>query len=1301
MITDRRLRHLFWLGAELGAALLLALALFVIVVRVALPQIDQFKPQIERWASDAVGRPVRIEAVAAYWPGLDLTVVLDRVAVLDARGQPEIEFARAYLDLDLLASLWRQQPTVNELHLDGLELQLGSGPEGVALAGVGSAPERAAAVRPGVARELFAWLLAQERLDITSGRLSWHGAAGDTPPFDRFSLRARNRGQSHRLALRLDGRDGWLDLAAEIHGPVADPTGWRGAFYVGGQGVAWSPLAGLVQAQLPGLPPATAWFDAARLPGRADLRLWGDLAGGALTRLVGEATLSAPRGQPQGGLDRVAGRFDWRPEASGWRVDLDRLELHSAGTERVWLGPGGIRLTHDVAGAVAIEAGLATLDLRGLHGLVAASGRLPPEIAEMVAGMQPMGRLHDLRGRWQPGDAVTPARWRLVGEAWDLALLPWRKWPGVDGLRLRFDAGPDGGRTELDGTNARVTLPGLFREPLRVTRLAGEVTVDPTAAGWVVRAADLAAANDDITTRSRLELRLPAGGGAPWIDLAVAYRDGDAATTPRYLPVGIMNADVVAWTDRALVDGRVVRGGMLLHGPLDRFPFDAGDGRFQVRFLVDDLTLDYLEGWPRIEDLAAWVEFDGRGLAIDSQRARIFAARLEEVTARVADLTAKPAALVIAGSAVGDAGDGLRYLRESPLRDSFGDYLAVARGQGGLRLDLDLGVPLGAGKTRVAGRIDLDDAVLELPDFAMSLAHARGRLDFTEETLVGSALTAEWRGMPVTLDVQVPDDGAGGAGGPRIDARGVATAAQFDDLLPTWVHARLIGGFAWQATVSVREAATGKVDQVTIAARSDLTGLALDLPAPLGKPRAQSRPLQVEMHLPSDGRPRLQAAYGPLAVVGELQVEDGVVSVPRAELRLGTGPAILPERRLWRGDVRLDTVDLAAWRALLQPLGASSPVAPPPLELRARFDSLPLDGAGTLHDVDLTLAGVADAWQLDLLSREAVGRLHVPRGTDRLAPVVAEFSRLALDYDIDAVAGDAGPPDHASTTDPRHLPALRVTVASLLLNGDGLGALELVAEPDGDGLRFTRLQLADELWSLRGSGHWSVTEQGVTSGLDFTLQTSDLDRLDKALGLDGQLEVGAADYRLALTWPGAPSDFALATLSGTFHGQLTDGVLKEVEPGIGRVFSLVNLRQLQRRLTLDFSDLFGRGMQFDSITGNFILDRGHAYTNDLLIKTSSATINIMGRTGLVARDYDQLMTVLPHFSGALPLAGAVLGGPAVGAALLLFNQLFATEVDELSRVQYRITGPWEDPLVERVSAEPEPSAATGEIPQTD
>ena len=58
------------------------------------------------------------------------------------------------------------------------------------------------------------------------------------------------------------------------------------------------------------------------------------------------------------------------------------------------------------------------------------------------------------------------------------------------------------------------------------------------------------------------------------------------------------------------------------------------------------------------------------------------------------------------------------------------------------------------------------------------------------------------------------------------------------------------------------------------------------------------------------------------------------------------------------------------------------------------------------------------------------------------------------------------------------------------------------------------------------------------------------------------------------------------------------------------------------------------------------------------------------------------MTVTPRLSSTLPIAGALIVNPVVGAALLLAQQLVGDKVDKVSRVRYRVTGPWADPKVE-------------------
>ena len=69
------------------------------------------------------------------------------------------------------------------------------------------------------------------------------------------------------------------------------------------------------------------------------------------------------------------------------------------------------------------------------------------------------------------------------------------------------------------------------------------------------------------------------------------------------------------------------------------------------------------------------------------------------------------------------------------------------------------------------------------------------------------------------------------------------------------------------------------------------------------------------------------------------------------------------------------------------------------------------------------------------------------------------------------------------------------------------------------------------------------------------------------------------------------------------------------------------------------------------------------------------------------RDYDQTAVVSANFGNALPVVGAVLGGPTVAAVVLIFSQIFKEPLSEVGQVYYEINGSWDEPLVESVTAE--------------
>ena len=81
-----------------------------------------------------------------------------------------------------------------------------------------------------------------------------------------------------------------------------------------------------------------------------------------------------------------------------------------------------------------------------------------------------------------------------------------------------------------------------------------------------------------------------------------------------------------------------------------------------------------------------------------------------------------------------------------------------------------------------------------------------------------------------------------------------------------------------------------------------------------------------------------------------------------------------------------------------------------------------------------------------------------------------------------------------------------------------------------------------------------------------------------------------------------------------------------------------------------------------------------------MLSSSAASISISGRTDLVERQYDQLLTIRPGVGNTLPIIGALAAGPGGAAAGLALQGLLHDELAEATQVRYAITGSWDDPV---------------------
>ena len=287
-----------------------------------MPRIDQWRPEIQKAISEAVGTPVRFDSITADWRGLNPGFQIVNLTILDAGGVAqlgvpttdailswrsllEMQPVFRYVGVSDVALVTRRDPE-GELHVAGFELD----PD----AGQTTSPWQSATVR---------WLLKQGRINITNARLVWVDQKRNALPLvlQDIDLTLDNGLLGHKLELK-----------------ASLPPQWGGKLEaVASVGSVQSSISRLLLDKPDGYLYATVseiypqavrpWLDVPGIHGSFSGRVWLDLMNGKLTNftvnLAGRDASFKPA-ETEDGLFTI-GQFSWR--ASG------PLSLLGAGIE--------------------------------------------------------------------------------------------------------------------------------------------------------------------------------------------------------------------------------------------------------------------------------------------------------------------------------------------------------------------------------------------------------------------------------------------------------------------------------------------------------------------------------------------------------------------------------------------------------------------------------------------------------------------------------------------------------------------------------------------------------------------------------------------------------------------------------------------------------------------------------------------------------------------------------------------------------------------------------------------------------
>jgi uncharacterized protein YhdP len=305
--------------------------------------------------------------------------------------------------------------------------------------------------------------------------------------------------------------------------------------------------------------------------------------------------------------------------------------------------------------------------------------------------------------------------------------------------------------------------------------------------------------------------------------------------------------------------------------------------------------------------------------------------------------------------------------------------------------------------------------------------------------------------------------------------------------------------------------------------------------------------------------------------------------------------------------------------------------------------------------------------------------------------IVGRFTRLQLP--VPTTELEPAPEAGATRSDRgRDLPTVDVTADDFRMGQRQFGRLALLAVPSGADWRIERLELTSPDGAFSVNGVWQAWAVNPRTQINLKLEVNDIGRFFARMALPQGIQGGKARLDGPLTWAGPPYALDLATLSGQLTLTAQSGRFVKIDPGIGKLLSVISLQTLPKVVTLDLRDVFSQGFAFEQIAAKVDITRGVAHTQNFEMDGPAARVKMSGDVNLASETQQLDVHIYPSLSESVALGTALLN-PAVGLGALVLQKALKDPIGQMLGFNYIVAGTWTVPTVtkkkrERNEAEP-------------
>lgn len=1221
---------------SLFAVTLVVFAILVSAVRYSLPYLNDQKHHIEDYVLAQYGVQLFIGNIDAKWKGSGPQLVLQDVSLPQSSSSPiELSINDIYVHIDFWESMLTQQLVSKSFNLDGLSL------------GVNVQQIKAADSDFPIIEALEGLFLEQLKVFSVSNSTVSIATENTSESVNIESLSWLNRDNRHQGQGRLQ--------IAELAN--------NSAFFVIDLYTISESLNGTIYAKAEALD-ISPWFNefsqlhSQLKEGRGNFELWGEINNRQLVKVNGSIKPSQFVWQ-QGNAEYISsidgGTFSLLPNASDWLVNFNNLKLSVLGST----------VTTDIKGKIRADqsAVLSLGNAINITPFIEFVSLLESDASSSIRDLAPSAVLSALDIQIGANRELS-----LRSQIDNISWLSFGKVPGVNSLSATVNWHNDALQVDITGSDIALSSMNIFDDNLLLEKLTLPIKALKQQDNWII-SVDKMLINEQ---KLSIESGFSYNSGSGQLNAFASIPSLSTESLKRYLPTQVMGDKASAFLNNAFNENGTVQSATVLwQGELAKFPFENKDGVFLAKLSIKDADFVFSNEWPKITDMDIDLNFVNQDLFMKASTGMLDRISLSNVNARI-PLLSKSRDLLIEADVNASGTQVSRLMLNSSLANSLGKLLSkdiiVDKP---LQANLSLYVPLDdPAKTSASGRVQLNNNSVLFSNLDLKLSSVSGELRFTDDSVKFKNMSAILFEQPVLIDYNsaISDEGY------RLDAivQGNWDAKKAASVFAAPLSKELDGMLTWNGVVN----ATIQKDSFDYAATiySSLSGASSALPFPFSTEASQALPLRIV------SRGNNQASNLSISLGDNVQF-DGILphkekQFSRAHLALGDTDFI----GLGLGlsiSANLPEIDVLPWYQTIDAIIKSSvttqtPLFPQPSRLFIETDTLVL-AQQPFNDVDMVIKNQDGNWLLDLNSDETKANItFYQEWLERGIKVEADFLR------IDELVKSEQ--DNAREFEPQVLPPISFTCRQCEILSNKLGEVKVETFPNDDGMRLDKIYFNGEHGMFDADGQWYKRNGDHYTFVNGDLESSDFGAFLKDFNFDSGIKDSGADIDFAITWKNSPLDFAFKELDGELQWSLSDGYLTELSDKGSRIFTLLSLESLVRKLSLDFRDVFAQGFFYDKMEGTIQVTQGKADTRDTIIDGGAGEMTIYGYTDLASRELNYNVSFTPKVTGNLPVLIYFMVNPPTAIAALALDQVL-TSTKVISNVNYSITGTLDEPIL--------------------